>query len=41
MKDVMLKGFGLDQVWPELAILLGFAALMIVLASLSLRQEHM
>lgn len=40
LKDVMLKGFGLDQVWPELAILVGFAALMVVLAALSLRQER-
>lgn len=40
LKDVMLKGFGLDQVWPELAVLVGFAALMVVLAALSLRQER-
>ncbi len=40
LKDVMLKGFGLDQVWPELAVLVGFAALMVVLAALSLRQDR-
>lgn len=40
LKDVMLKGFGLDQVWPELAILVGFAALMVVLAAVSLRQDR-
>jgi ABC-2 type transport system permease protein len=41
LKDVMLKGFGLDQVWPELAVLVGFAALMVALAAFSLRQERM
>jgi ABC-2 type transport system permease protein len=40
LKDVMLKGFGLDLVWPELAVLVGFAALMVVLAALSLRQDR-
>jgi ABC-2 type transport system permease protein len=40
LKDVMLKGFGFDQIWPELAILVGFAALMVVLAAVSLRQDR-
>ena len=40
LKDVMLKGFGLDQIWPYLAVLVGFAALMIVAAAVSLRQER-
>jgi ABC-2 type transport system permease protein len=40
LKDVMLKGFGLDQIWPYLAVLVGFAALMVVGAALSLRQDR-
>jgi ABC-2 type transport system permease protein len=40
LKDVMLRGFGFDQIWPELAILVGFAALMVVLAAVSLRQDR-
>lgn len=40
LKDVMLKGFGFDQIWPELAILVGFAVLMVVLAAISLRQDR-
>ena len=41
LKDVMLKGFGLADVWPYLAVLVAFAALMVVAAALSLRQERM
>jgi ABC-2 type transport system permease protein len=40
LKDVMLKGFGLDRVWPELLVLVGFAVLMVVAAALSLRQDR-
>ena len=40
LKDVMLKGFGFDQIWPELAILVGFAVLMVVLAAISLQQDR-
>jgi ABC-2 type transport system permease protein len=40
LKDIMLKGYGLGDVWPELVFLLGFAALMVVGAALSLRQER-
>lgn len=40
LKDVMLKGFGFDQIWPHLAILVGFAVLMVVLAAVSLRQDR-
>jgi len=40
LKDIMLKGFGLGDVWPELVFLAGFAALMVLAAALSLRQER-
>jgi ABC-2 type transport system permease protein len=40
LKDIMLKGFGLEDVWPELVFLAGFAALMVLAAALSLRQER-
>jgi ABC-2 type transport system permease protein len=40
LKDVMLRGFGLGDIWPDLAFLVGFALLMIVAAALSLRQER-
>jgi ABC-2 type transport system permease protein len=40
LKDVMLKGMGLADVWPDLAFIAGFAVLMVLLASLSLRQER-
>ncbi|HEX6818089.1 MAG TPA: ABC transporter permease [Ktedonobacterales bacterium] len=41
LKGVMLKGDGLAVIWPDLIFLLAFAALMIVGASLSLRQERL
>jgi ABC-2 type transport system permease protein len=40
LKDIMLKGLGLGDVWPYLSFLVGFAALMILIAALSLRQER-
>jgi ABC-2 type transport system permease protein len=40
LKDVMLKGMGLPDVWPDLAFIAGFAVLMVLLAALSLRQER-
>ena len=40
LKGIMLKGFGLGDVWPELLFLAGFAALMVLAAALSLRQER-
>jgi ABC-2 type transport system permease protein len=40
LKDIMLKGFGFNQVWPELLFLVGFAALMVLAAALSLRNER-
>ncbi|MGO8947308.1 MAG: ABC transporter permease [Ktedonobacterales bacterium] len=41
LQGVMLKGFGLPDVWPDLAALVAFAALMVVAAALSLRQERL
>jgi ABC-2 type transport system permease protein len=40
LKDVMLKGLGFADIWPDLVFLAGFAALMVVGAALSLRQER-
>ncbi len=40
LKDVMLKGFGFGDIWPDIAFLAGFAALMVFAAALSLRQER-
>jgi hypothetical protein len=35
----MLKGWGLAEIWPELAILTGFAAALVVLSALMMRRE--
>jgi ABC-2 type transport system permease protein len=40
LKDVMLKGLGFSDIWPDLAFLLGFAILMVVISAFSLRQER-
>ena len=40
LQDVMLKGLGLPDIWPDLVVLVAFAALMVVAAALSLRQER-
>lgn len=40
LKGVMLKGFGLADVWPDLIFIGGFAVLMVILAALSLRGER-
>lgn len=40
LKDVMLRGFGLGDIWPDLIFLVGFAMVMVVGAALSLRQER-
>lgn len=40
LKDVMLKGFQLSDIWPDVLFLVGFAALMVIGAALSLRQER-
>lgn len=39
LRDVMLKGWGLTDIWPDLAVLAGFAALLIVLGALTMRRE--
>ena len=38
-RDVMLKGWGLVEIWPNLAILTGFIAALIVLSALMMRRE--
>ena len=40
LKDVMLKGFGFGDVWPDLVFLAGFALAMVLLAAFTLRQER-
>jgi ABC-2 type transport system permease protein len=40
LKDIMLKGYGLDRIWGDLVFLVGFAAVMVVAAAVSLRQER-
>jgi ABC-2 type transport system permease protein len=39
MRDVMIKGWGLAEIWPNLAVLVGFAALFIVLSAAMMRRE--
>ncbi len=39
LRDVMLKGWGLTDIWPNLAMLLGFAALLVTLGALTMRRE--
>jgi ABC-2 type transport system permease protein len=40
LKDVMLKGFGVGDVWPDLVFLVGFALAMVLVAAFTLRQER-
>ena len=40
LKDVMLKGFSIGDIWWELTFLVGFAALMVLGAAFSLRQDR-
>ncbi len=40
LKDVMLRGQGLETIWPDLVFLVGFAAAMVVLAAVSLRRQR-
>jgi ABC-2 type transport system permease protein len=40
LKDVMLRGQGLETIWPDLVFLVGFAAAMVVLAAISLRRQR-
>jgi ABC-2 type transport system permease protein len=39
LRDVMLKGWGLAEIWPYLLILLVFAVVLTVLGALTMRQE--
>jgi len=39
LRDVMLKGWGLAEIWPNLLSLVGIAALLIVLGALTMRRE--
>ncbi len=39
LRDVMLKGWGLAEIWPNLAMLAGMAALLLVLGALTMRRE--
>jgi ABC-2 type transport system permease protein len=40
LQDVMLKGLGFSEIWPDLLFLFGFAVVMVFAAALSLRQER-
>ncbi|MGH2515270.1 MAG: ABC transporter permease [Ktedonobacterales bacterium] len=40
LQGVMLKNFGLGDIWPDLVFVAGFAAVMVLAAALSLRQER-
>lgn len=39
LQDVMLKGKGLETIWPDLLVLVGFATLMVVLGAFTVRRE--
>jgi ABC-2 type transport system permease protein len=39
LRDVMLKGWGLAEIWPNLVILVVFAAVLILLGALTMRRE--
>jgi ABC-2 type transport system permease protein len=39
LRDVMLKGWGLAEIWPNLAILIGITGLLILLSALTMRRE--
>lgn len=39
LRDVMLKGWGLVEIWPNLAILIGIAGVFIVMSALMMRRE--
>jgi ABC-2 type transport system permease protein len=40
LKDVMLRGQGLETIWPDLVFLAGFAVAMVILAAISLRRQR-
>ena len=39
LRDVMLKGWGLAEIWPNIAILVGITAVLGVLSALMMRRE--
>jgi ABC-2 type transport system permease protein len=39
LRDVMLKGWGLAEIWPNLAVLIGFGVVVIILSALMMRRE--
>jgi ABC-2 type transport system permease protein len=39
LRDVMLKGWGLTEVWPDLVILIGSSIILILLGSITMRRE--
>jgi ABC-2 type transport system permease protein len=39
MRDVMIKGWGLAEIWPDLAVLVGIAGVFIVLSAAMMRRE--
>ncbi len=40
LKDIMLRGFGFGEIWPDLLFLLGFAVVMVLGSAVSLRQDR-
>jgi ABC-2 type transport system permease protein len=39
LRDVMLKGWGLAEIWPYLAILVGIGVVLVILSALMMRRE--
>jgi ABC-2 type transport system permease protein len=39
LRDVMLKGWGLAEIWPNLLILVGFIVAVVALGALTMRRE--
>jgi ABC-2 type transport system permease protein len=39
MRDVMIKGWGLAEIWPDLAVLVGIAGVFIVFSAAMMRRE--
>ena len=39
LRDVMLKGWGLAEIWPNLAVLVGISAVLIVISAAMMRRE--
>jgi ABC-type multidrug transport system permease subunit len=39
LTDIMLRGKGLDTIWPDLVVLAAFATLMVLLSTFTVRRE--